>query len=1383
MEIVNCWSFVNNKTDDEIIQSIEKDSDSILSGLIDEVKAVKKRSLVHSTDPDHKMQLIKDKSLVSPTSVIHVLSVISHLNLDRVIQSNPLFEKKVEELVVLCGSLIAQYPIGKENTSQFLPVPLPINRGKTTAKTNQLYQESKIKEIATLIEQGLENGQKELVTSLIISLPPCLPDLEAEFNKRGKSLYALIFDYDFSVLFSKMSSVTYPTGSKSFFQMILERQSFPFLNQGIKLLGQLYEEDEKEFLDLLYKPLNNRPIDLIVNHPTPFNQKALELALYAACKRNDRSTLEKICRNYPPELVDKLLLKKYINHSDNKFVPLVAGLNQNTKDFINNLLPLKEERRFLLLPSSKIFENLTQRDHTSRPSVVTLAETAGIPLVVEQFQLMSSSDLVKLLRTDVEGLSIFYRFIDNAEFRKLCQEKLDHKDLVNLIFQYNSSKITYFKKKEKERQKPGVTGDSFPYLQFIHQQLGEDGFVVILTETLDTFVFLNSIKSNVSSMQAIQKLLTPNNFIKVLNTRNKHGNHPFQIWAVSQLKPFRYLRDELPNFAKLFNQVDSRTGDHLLHLVARVKSLSEIEEFCSLLAEVDADNKPLAHLEEILVLRNGSNHTPIDAAARRLNHDFFLFLMKEEKTRNVLKKQISPENPLFLSYFLSLFANPKHSHQISQLPALEEIFEDKHFNKNDYRFFAALQAKSLEFLWRPAYTARAKDFLAPYPYLQNLYEASTSYEDFITKSIHEKSAFVENLGDLALEAALFVGNDELLFHIVAEMGSEKVQKQLERLQAKYPWLKERLAQSVEELEWIVDDSHMRLEILEEFAVPEEILKKYQYQDILTGFKEINFNDPSQPGYRDPKRLKNDTSNGYVPVTAAQLEEKLEILINTLIPKKSPFVGTPPAGSSELETFYENLEDQYKEILYHIDELKHPKEELTNQEKRDNEDAISRAFITLAISSLHCGSRWQGEADDINKELQGIPDTLEGMLQRVMGKLRSNIANEIVDNKGADSHTKNTVLKQIGLRMAIPGSNKIVEHLIDPNLNEEDTLIYFIKTYTPRAMRDHLLVAIELNPKIRDGILAWFKDNPGEWEKERFEALKKQIASDPKWQSLIHRIQKGETEDTLLIKALRKDVRGIIPAGQLAEALTEIDEVKTKKPGEYPLELQVLAKKVYPELSLQDRQKFTALLAIDQDLQLAFHEMLLASLPDYETHLVAATENFISQLHKIENASKIMTYLKGKDVPINRDMAKRLATQPNYEEILENIFERQRGEEFTHVVYRSVGADFLEKMVDKLVDDPMSMESVNNTEQLGSWLRNMWKEVFADDNLEERELLIKSLDSDELAASLLATLKNPTNENMQHCKELLLQLPGFDYQFKKSEIMRLLNTQGFIKSRF
>ncbi len=663
------------------------------------------------------------------------------------------------------------------------------------------------------------------------------------------------------------------------------------------------------------------------------------------------------------------------------------------------------------------------------------------------------------------------------------------------------------------------------------------------------------------------------------------------------------------------------------------------------------------------------------------------------------------------------------------------------------------------------------------------------------------AAFTEKAGKESLAAGFILADDELLFNLTQILGQAKAEEQLNNLCRQLPIAAHLFREKLELIAFKLDERHMASERVKQVNnVDPELLKPFNYKEISQRFARINFTDPKQLGYRDPRKLKNDVGvNQYEPVSVTTLRTSLDTLIYKYIPNNTPTAGTPSASSPELPIYYENLKKSYQEILYHISEL----EKLpagNPREQQDVKDQISRNLIELAVSSLHCGSRWISQANESNSDLKGEPESLELMLDKLFVGMRTLLAEKIGSALGPDSHTVNSVMNLLSPKVGLP-AGKIIEtfgFLANIFINEEEVLKRFYKLYTPGEMLAYLKEHIDQKPRLKEVVLEWFRDNPGEFRKEHYDQLKADFKDDKRFKELLQTVPNTEINMEEL-KEFAAAIKTHQPSESLPERLAKLEKVK---PDEYALELVGILRQEFRGVFSPASLRLTAsILTEDKNLQTIFHDYLACrAKPNNEFSM--AINKLICMLQKVDQANNLVAYIKEKGVALDQETVRRMidkereaALDQETEKrmidratpftLLEGVIDKCRGNEFVDTIYTSLGVKLIEAMPD-LIENEAFAEQITlaiTPEQQLVVLQTVWQLIFNGRYTDELKSLLKAIKYEPgLLKQIMQALRQPDNENLESCKKALLEEPLMRYRFDNQQLIRLLVQQGFLQAR-
>ncbi len=503
-----------------------------------------------------------------------------------------------------------------------------------------------------------------------------------------------------------------------------------------------------------------------------------------------------------------------------------------------------------------------------------------------------------------------------------------------------------------------------------------------------------------------------------------------------------------------------------------------------------------------------------------------------------------------------------------------------------------------------------------------------------------------------------------------------------------------------------------------------------------------------------------------------------------------FAGTPSASTPELLEYYENLKKFYQEILYHISELE--KLPTSNQaELRDIKDKISRNLIEVAISSLHCGSRWVSQANESISDLKGEPESLELMLDRLFIGMRTLLAEKIGSSFGSDSHSVNVVTNLLSPKVGLPSAGKIIETFgLFALIKENEVFKRFYNLYTPKEMLTYLIEHMSQKPRLKEAVLEWFRDNPGEFKKEYYTNLKKELETDAALATLLQPVSIDYEIKTAELKKFVDAVNEHKFSESLPEMLIELRKVK---PDEYALELAYILKQEFKDafndktLPRKDETlpRIMTFLSVNKSFQTAFYQYLASSQAKSEGEPSLAIQKLTGIIQKIDQANSLIAYLKSKDVTLDHETALSMIGHKTPFTVLEGVLDKRWGNEFVDTIYTSLGMKLIEAMPD-LMENEVFTGQVNQAathEQQLAVLQTLWKLVFNEQHAEELQSLLKTIKYEpELLKQIIQALRLPCNENLETCKKALLAEPFLQYQFDQQQLVRLLLEQQFLQRR-
>jgi len=266
-------------------------------------------------------------------------------------------------------------------------------------------------------------------------------------------------------------------------------------------------------------------------------------------------------------------------------------------------------------------------------------------------------------------------------------------------------------------------------------------------------------------------------------------------------------------------------------------------------------------------------------------------------------------------------------------------------------------------------------------------------------------------------------------------------------------------------------------------------------DLLTIYDEINFNDPSQPGYMKDSSRQEYTTTYSVP----DLRQALVTFVDN-VNGRVAFLGTPPAyDTPRLMAFYSQIENA---VRFSIDKMNKQIAEFhaTNGTEISEYDETTlktykglledraRIAIDLAIAGKHCGARYMGEAMSVYGNIRGEDLAHRGTLQdsifELLAKKRYEIAlGQIERHLGTDTHAFNKYMANLGQILGLPGTENIIEHL-DRSFDRDRFLRLFFAEYTVDVIIETIQAEVKKSQTFREKIIDWAKDQVGPWGEDR-----------------------------------------------------------------------------------------------------------------------------------------------------------------------------------------------------------------------------------------------------------------------------------------------------------
>ncbi len=246
----------------------------------------------------------------------------------------------------------------------------------------------------------------------------------------------------------------------------------------------------------------------------------------------------------------------------------------------------------------------------------------------------------------------------------------------------------------------------------------------------------------------------------------------------------------------------------------------------------------------------------------------------------------------------------------------------------------------------------------------------------------------------------------------------------------------------------------------------EAPSEIKIESLITLFKEINFRNKNEQGYKNPQSLSDEGTK----VTPSQLQRALKDL-NKKVYAKTPYVGTPKKDTPELEIFYKKLHNFLRHLAVMISQV---------------EDVDNRAayLIDLALGARHCGIRWFNEARLIRDQIKrnGLLPMLQERYFMGMQQFRSEI---LMLLSGGEVHRNSQFIKLVGEELGIMGASDLsdVSDPLTDTFSSDALRIAFLSLYDPsecfKWTEEFLNESFKQQP---EPVLEWFKSNiPESWE--------------------------------------------------------------------------------------------------------------------------------------------------------------------------------------------------------------------------------------------------------------------------------------------------------------
>jgi hypothetical protein len=192
----------------------------------------------------------------------------------------------------------------------------------------------------------------------------------------------------------------------------------------------------------------------------------------------------------------------------------------------------------------------------------------------------------------------------------------------------------------------------------------------------------------------------------------------------------------------------------------------------------------------------------------------------------------------------------------------------------------------------------------------------------------------------------------------------------------------------------------------------------------------------------------------------QLRQYHELLFNRL-ENKIPYIGTPPAGTSELIAFYEQIELQ----LIHLDAF------FSKEENKFPEGFVER--LQLLQTQAACGARFQGEVDQLFS--LNCMSTESMRLDKRLAVTLSSLAKNVIQSISADSNVHQINYNMWLFQSYLVGDPVVRDHLMhDYHIVEH--MRSFLNNYTAKSIVETVQKALKDNDELQKTFVDYIVEN-------------------------------------------------------------------------------------------------------------------------------------------------------------------------------------------------------------------------------------------------------------------------------------------------------------------
>jgi hypothetical protein len=216
--------------------------------------------------------------------------------------------------------------------------------------------------------------------------------------------------------------------------------------------------------------------------------------------------------------------------------------------------------------------------------------------------------------------------------------------------------------------------------------------------------------------------------------------------------------------------------------------------------------------------------------------------------------------------------------------------------------------------------------------------------------------------------------------------------------------------------------------------------------------------------------------------------------------KVAFLGTPPAGTAQLDVFYNNLKNMLRFSVYQL--IKEEREFLEARggtppaqgsedfnKYRVILDGKKRILRQMSEVSGACGSRWMGEALVLyTMQKPAGSHSFDKAILNHLSLVRRDLLNHLIHNENNnDTHFYGAVIQAVGPALGVPGSDLAVEHLRHLETSVANRFIQnFTRLYSTTKILDEIKAHFKSNQEFREQAYDWIQDQKADWKQNEYQ---------------------------------------------------------------------------------------------------------------------------------------------------------------------------------------------------------------------------------------------------------------------------------------------------------